>query len=227
MIEGSMPHFSECFGIEKPEDCVAPCVLEYRADAEDEDPICVPSVDVLNSFPPDGQRAVNLVKNIVRRLLPKEDSEAFTEAFNKLHIPLYEYMDMKLIQEIRSINHATWQESCKKIATRIMNEINNTECDICRDNLNDNNDRGTLAISKCCSNILHLDCLLDNAERRGRVCPWCAEPMLQIKPGNGQQFPDPAPEHGVSVYKAVLHALSFISCLLLYGYLFRIATRKV
>ena len=214
-----MPHFTECFGIEKPDDCVAPCVLEYRADAEDEDPVCVPSVNVLNSFPPDGQGAVNLVKNIVRRLLPQEDSEAFTEAFKKLHIPLYEYMDRKLNQEIRSINHATWKESCKKIATRIMNEINNTECAICWGNLNDNDDKGTFAFSKCCSNIAHLDCLLLNAERVGQVCPWCAEPMLQIKPGTGQELPepagvrgvpDPAPENGVSVYKAV------IACLVIY-----------
>lgn len=213
-----MPHLTECFGIEKPEDCVAPCVLEYQADAEDEDPVCVPSVNALNSFPPDGQRAVNLVKNIVRRLLPKEDSEAFTEAFKKLHIPLYEYMDVKLTREIRSINHATWQESCKKIASRIMNEIDNTECGICYDNLNDTKDKATLALSKCCSNILHLDCLLENAEnavRNGRACPWCAEPALKIKPGHGQQFPDPiarvrAPERGVSVYKAV------IACLVIY-----------
>ena len=214
-----MPHFSECFGIVKQEDCVAPCVLEYRADAEDEDPVCVPSVNVLNSFPQDGQSAVNLVKDVVRRLLPKEDSEAFTKAFKKLHMPLYEYIDRKLIQEIRSINHATWQESCKKIATRIMNEIDNTECNICWGNLNDNNDKETLALSKCCSNIIHLNCLLLNAERIGRVCPRCEEPMLNIKPGTGQQFPDPArvrgvpdpaPEHGVSVYKAV------IACFVIY-----------
>lgn len=208
------PH--RCFSIEKPEDCVAPCVLEYQAGAEDEDPICVPSVNVLNLFPANRHDATDLVKKIVRRLLPKEDSEAFAEAFRTLHKPLFRYMDTKLAKEIRSINHATWQDSCKKIASRIMNEINNTDCGICMENLNDNEDNEMLAYSKCCSNIAHYTCLLKNAEIRGQVCPWCAEPVLQIAPGLGQQFPDPArvpdPDrvHGVSLYKTV------IACLVIY-----------
>lgn len=190
-----------------PENCQAPCVLEYQADTDDGNPTCVlPVRDVATLREED----VVAVKRILLRLLPQAEVERLVRAFRILHPHLYAYMNTKLRSEFLLMNHESWLESCKRLAVHIHNEINESICFACYGDLNDRNSREEIHVMACCSNIAHLRCI----QEAGRVrpeCPWCNNFIGHLVPGDLP--PDPRLQPGmdndekVAIFVAVVCAI--------------------
>ena len=156
-----------CFSKEV-EDCKSPCVLEYQADTEEGNPTCVPPVSSLAQTL--SANDVEIVKRVLSRLLPSPTSSALSNAFESLHRPLWNYVNLKIKNEIEGLRHTSWAESSKRIAAATMNEILDLDCFACCKNLNEVD--SVVHTMSCCGNIGHRECI-----RQGRTfspnCAWC------------------------------------------------------
>lgn len=165
-----------CFSKSK-EDCKTPCVLEYQADTEDGNPTCVPPVQSLGP-PKLSEAELVAIKQILLRLLPEVDSVELTNAFNTLHIPLFTVINKKIRDDVVSISHTTWRESCKRIADQIIKEIDDTHCFSCWESLNDKDSNKVITSMVCCQNVAHKECIEASIRHSGR-CPWCSHVFFQ------------------------------------------------
>lgn len=158
-----------------------PCVLEYDADAQNGTPVCVPPATFLRSHRL-SEREVVLMKQILVRLLPQIDSVALATAFDTLHVPLQAYIHIKIKNEVDEIPHSSWQESCRRIASTTMNEIDHSTCFSCMESVNDTSSTEVLHTMSCCGVIAHLACIQECGRHSNR-CPLCRELLDHRVPG--------------------------------------------
>ncbi len=195
-----IPSLEECYS-KNAGDCTAPCVLEYQAGTEGGNPTCVPPVASLNSETLSNDEVI-LLRRIMVRLLPEEadddnvvNSATLRDAFNTLHAPLYGYLVARIKNDVRTIQHTTWADSCRRISATILSEIGNTQDCFCGEPMNSKQ----VHIMRCCGSVAHLECLqrqrsTHSANNYSRPkCPWCNSErgIARLVPGPYIQPPPP------------------------------------
>jgi len=170
--------FQHCFS--KTEDtCNAPCVLEYRAGTNDENPTCVPPTSSLR----DRLRAkdVAIIKKVLIRLLPSVPSGTFSSIIQNVRDDLGEYVNSKIIDAARTQRYSSWGEAVVRISQDVTLEIeslNKDGCAICCEPLNDISGQPVYTTANCCNNVMHKSCHQKNMRYR-RNCAICRKPIPQ------------------------------------------------
>lgn len=167
--------FRDCFERAK-ENCDTDnaCVLEY--DVDQESASCVPRLDLVNGMELSNDDLV-LFRTILIRLLPPDarttpmGKTRVTQALANMFVEMRPRIDKK-IRHIAENSHTSWQSLIATVAADIVQEIEEYECSICIEEIN-NAPRDTELSGLSCDHIYHRNCL-KSWLRQGQIsCPSC------------------------------------------------------
>lgn len=180
------------------------CVLEYNPDRQN--PTCVPANPNMFHVPSGTSGQVptltdsesDFLQLVLVRLLPSGvgvTTATLNQAIKGLAEEVRPRVNWRLRKLMSEGNYSSWGDLVENVSREIIDDINNTECPICTENVKDPPLAGisaTLVQNECCSAIYHTSCLQGWSSMH-TSCPICRKPL-------------PAPPAGQSLTPADIHA---------------------
>lgn len=168
--------FRDCFERAK-EDCDTDnaCVLEY--DADQESASCVPRLDLVGGMELSDDDLA-LFRTILIRLLPPDGPTTpmgktrVAQALANMFVEMKPRIDKKIRRMGENGHHRSWQSLVATVAADLIQEIEEYECSICIEEIN-NAPRDTELSGLSCDHIYHRSCLKSWLRQGQRSCPSC------------------------------------------------------
>lgn len=139
--------------------------------------ICVPanSPPVLSEPADISDPEIELLKRMIRSLSNIHLGDRLDNELRKMYPPLVYYVNRKIRSGVAgAANNIPWGTLADRLANTILNELQNTTCPICLNDLNDREDRSSVIYPICCNGqqVLHKKCFRETVESTQK-CPSC------------------------------------------------------